>query len=193
MIARSWRGRTTIANQNAYIDHFRTNVLPELREIDGFVGATLLKEESSGEVAFLVLTQWKSKDAIRAFAGADALVRRDGAALGRRGFGPRHLSRAAHTWQELKMSRAFVNEDAGGRDSPLRRFVLPDRDDPGYDEAAALALLEGAAEGDTESAEVATGYYWGERKLRPYVERALERAREARDEAAIRAAERFLR
>src|SRR5665213_4012150 len=72
------------------------------------------------------------------------------------------------------MSRAFVNEDAGGRDSPLRRFVLPDRDDPGFDEAAALALLEGAAEGDTESAEVATGYYWGERKLRPYVERALD-------------------
>ncbi len=91
------------------------------------------------------------------------------------------------------MSRAFVNEDAGGRDSPLRRFVLPDREDPGYDEAAALALLEGAAEGDTESAEVATGYYWGERKLRPYVERALARAREERDEAAIRAAERFLR
>jgi len=91
------------------------------------------------------------------------------------------------------MSRAFVNEDSGGRDSPLRRFVLPDRDDPGFDEAAALALLEGAAEGDTESAEVATGYYWGERKLRPYVERALARAREASDEATIRAAERFLR
>jgi hypothetical protein len=92
-----------------------------------------------------------------------------------------------------EMSRAFVNEDAGGRDAPLRRFVLPSRDDPGFDEAAALALLEGAAEGDTESAEVATGYYWGEGKLRPYVERALVRAREARDEAAIRTAERFLR
>ena len=71
MIARSWRGRTTSANQNVYIDHFRTNVLPELREMDGFVGATLLKEESSGEVAFLVMTHWKSRDAIRAFAGAD--------------------------------------------------------------------------------------------------------------------------
>jgi hypothetical protein len=91
------------------------------------------------------------------------------------------------------MSRAFVNEDAGGRDSPLRKFVLPDRDDPGFDEAAALALLEGAADGDTESAEVATGYYWGERKLRPYVERALARAREASDESMIRTAERFLR
>ncbi len=91
------------------------------------------------------------------------------------------------------MSRAFVNEDAGGRDSPLRRFVLPDRDDPGFDEAAALALLEGAAEGDTESAEVATGYYWGEPKLRPYVERARAPARTAGEEDAIRAAERFLR
>ena len=68
------------------------------------------------------------------------------------------------------MSRAFVNEDAGGRDAPLRRFVLPDRDDPAYDEAAALALLEGAAEGDTESAEVATGYYWGDPTLRAEIE-----------------------
>ena len=90
------------------------------------------------------------------------------------------------------MSRAFVNEDAGGRDSPLRKFILPAREDPGYDEAAALALLEGATEGDTESAEIATGYYWGEHKLRPYVELALARAREAGEEATLRAAERFL-
>jgi hypothetical protein len=39
------------------------------------------------------------------------------------------------------MSRAFVNEDAGG---PEPRYRLPKRDDPGYDEAAAWALIEGA-------------------------------------------------
>ena len=91
------------------------------------------------------------------------------------------------------MSRAFVNEDAGQWGNPARRFNLPDRDDPGFDRAAAEALIEAAREGDTGSAEMATGYYWGERKLRPFVERMLERARADRDEPRTRAAERFLR
>jgi hypothetical protein len=90
------------------------------------------------------------------------------------------------------MSRAFVNEDAGGG-RQRRRFDLPPRDDPAYDEQAARALLEGAMEADTESAELATGYYWGEARLRPHVERILERARADGDEALERAAVRFLR
>jgi hypothetical protein len=90
------------------------------------------------------------------------------------------------------MSRAFVNEDAGGG-RPRRRFDLPARDDPAYDEQAAHALLDGALEADTESAELATGYYWGEARLRPYVERILERARSDGDESLERAAVRFLR
>jgi hypothetical protein len=90
------------------------------------------------------------------------------------------------------MSRAFVNEDAGGG-GPRRRFALPPRDDPSFDEAAASALLEAAVEGDTESAELATGYYWGERKLRPHVERVLARARAEQNEDLERAATRFLR
>ena len=89
------------------------------------------------------------------------------------------------------MSRAFVNEDAGGGRSH-RRFDLPPREDPSYDEAAASALLEASLEGDTESAEVATGYYWGERKLRPHVERIRERASAEGNSELARAAERFL-
>ena len=46
------------------------------------------------------------------------------------------------------MSRAFVNEDAGGEPSPRHRYPLPLRDDPAYDAAAALALLKGADVGD---------------------------------------------
>lgn len=91
------------------------------------------------------------------------------------------------------MSRAFVNEDAGGWGDASRRYDLPRRDDPGFDEAAARALLDAAVAGDTGSAEAATGYYWGERSLRPFVERLLEQARAADDAALARAAERFLR
>jgi hypothetical protein len=90
------------------------------------------------------------------------------------------------------MSRAFVNEDAGAG-GPKRRFVLPERDDPGYDTAAAEALLDAAREGDTASAEEATGYYWGEAKLHPHVRRILERADREGDDRLAQLAARFLR
>jgi hypothetical protein len=90
------------------------------------------------------------------------------------------------------MSRAFVNEDAGGG-TPRRRYDLPARDDPGFDAAAAEALLEAARIGETGDAELATGYYWGEPRLRPHVERILTRARAERDDRLEQVAERFLR
>ena len=90
------------------------------------------------------------------------------------------------------MSRAFVNEDAGGG-APRRSYGLPPRDDPEYDAAAARALLEAAREGETASAEEATGYYWGEPKLASHVRRILKEARAAKDERLEQLAERFLR
>jgi hypothetical protein len=90
------------------------------------------------------------------------------------------------------MSRAFVKEDAGWGD-PGKRYSLPARDDPGYNEAAAEALLEGARTGDTGSAESATGYYWGEKQLRPFVEKILARAEREGDERLAQLATRFLR
>jgi hypothetical protein len=90
------------------------------------------------------------------------------------------------------MSRAFVNEDAEAGDA-APRFLLPDRDDPGFDSAAARALLQGAHLGDTASAEAATGYFWGEPRLRPIVERILAEAVEDGNERLEQLAERFLR
>jgi hypothetical protein len=89
------------------------------------------------------------------------------------------------------MSRAFIKEDAGWGD-PGKRYSLPARDDPGYDEAAAEALLEAARGGDTGSAESATGYYWGEKRLRPFVEKILVRAEGEGDERLAQLATRFL-
>ena len=91
------------------------------------------------------------------------------------------------------MSRAFVNEDTGQWGNPGRRFNLPERDDPGFDRAAAEAMLEAAREGDTGSAEMATGYYWGEDRLKPYVREILARVKDEGDERLIQLAERFLR
>lgn len=89
------------------------------------------------------------------------------------------------------MSRAFINEDAGG--GPRRHFPLPARTDPEFDAAAAAALLEAARDGATGDAEEATGYRWGEPRLHAHVTRILARARHEGDERLEQLAERFLR
>ena len=88
------------------------------------------------------------------------------------------------------MSRAFINEDASG---PEPRYNLPDKSDPNYDAAAARALIDGANVGDSYSAELATGYKWGEPKLRPQVKKILVDARKDGDERLAQLAERFLK
>ena len=90
------------------------------------------------------------------------------------------------------MSRAFVNEDAGGGDA-LGKYPLPERGDPGFPLAAARVLLRGADEGDTVGAEAATGFYWGDPTLEPQVSQLLAEAREEGNERAEQLAERFLR
>lgn len=71
MIIREWRGRAPRAKSGEYPIHFRTRVALELRDVPGFIGATLSKREEDERVEFVVLTRWKSLDAVRAFAGAD--------------------------------------------------------------------------------------------------------------------------
>jgi hypothetical protein len=89
------------------------------------------------------------------------------------------------------MSRAFVNEDAGYEPEPT--YHLPDRDSPYYDQAAARALLEGANVGNSKSAERATGYRWGERRLVPHIRALLQEATSRDDARQAQLARRFLR
>ncbi len=89
------------------------------------------------------------------------------------------------------MSRAFLRDDAEG-EMPRRNYDLPPRDDPDYDRAAARALLEAARVGETQLAERATGYYWGETALRAHVEVMLVEAEQAGDDRLEQVARRFL-
>ena len=90
------------------------------------------------------------------------------------------------------MSMAFLRDDAEG-EIPRRNYDLPDRDDPDFDRAAARALLEAARAGETELAERATGYYWGEERLKPHVETMLVEAERAGDDRLEQLARRWLR
>lgn len=69
MIVRSWRGRATVDLAPAYRAHLLDTVLPDLREIAGFRGLRFLERPHPAGVEVLVMTEWASWDAIRAFAG----------------------------------------------------------------------------------------------------------------------------
>jgi heme-degrading monooxygenase HmoA len=69
MIVREWRGLAKKEREADYLDHFRGEVLPILRQLAGFSGATVLRRQSVDGVHITVLTRWTSMDAIRSFAG----------------------------------------------------------------------------------------------------------------------------
>ncbi len=71
MIIREWRGRAATASGEAYPEHFRASVLPELLQVPGFLGAHLSRRQLEDRIEFLVLTRWQSIEAIRGFAGSD--------------------------------------------------------------------------------------------------------------------------
>ena len=89
------------------------------------------------------------------------------------------------------MSQAFLRDDAEG-EMPRRNYALPERDDPDFDRAAARALLEAARVNETQLAERATGYLWGEPRLRGYVEAIRAEAEAAGDDRLEQVARRFL-
>src|SRR5437867_12173616 len=102
MIARVWTALTTKQNQHKYYEHFRTDVLPALQRLDGYAGATLNSRGSAERVEILVITRWRSIEALRAFAGPDVehAVVADEAAL------------VLTTWERRATHYEMVLEDA---------------------------------------------------------------------------------
>jgi len=69
MIARHWTGLAKPTHADRYEAHLRSQTLPSLREIQGFVDVYVLKRDVPLGVEFLVITVWESMDAIMRFAG----------------------------------------------------------------------------------------------------------------------------
>ena len=74
MIERHWRGLAKPEFAAEYVAHLRRDTFPQIERMDGFVDASILRRKLEHGVEFLIITRWKSLDAIRAFAGADAEV-----------------------------------------------------------------------------------------------------------------------
>ncbi len=70
-ILRRWTSRATEAKLPKYLDHFSNNVVPELRRVPGYLGATVSLRRLETEVEIVVETNWRSLESIRSFAGPD--------------------------------------------------------------------------------------------------------------------------
>ena len=84
MIARVWTSRAAKSNLKTYLQHFSTNVLPELKRCDGFASALVLTRDLDAETEVVVNTFWKNLASIATFAGSDldvAVVAPESAAL----------------------------------------------------------------------------------------------------------------
>ena len=84
MIVRLWSAHVGEPQSQAYLDHVRGKVLPSLRGLDGYAGATILSRRMEGKVEILVATLWRSLEAICEFAEPDleaAVVANEAAAL----------------------------------------------------------------------------------------------------------------
>lgn len=69
MIARFWSGWAMPERADGYAIYYREEVLPGLRQIEGFLGADLLRRDDGDEVEFVSITRFESMAAVRAFAG----------------------------------------------------------------------------------------------------------------------------
>jgi heme-degrading monooxygenase HmoA len=69
MIARTWRGVTTVETADAYGDYLRRTGFSDFRETPGNRGALGLRRILNGRAEFMVVSLWESEEAIRRFAG----------------------------------------------------------------------------------------------------------------------------
>jgi heme-degrading monooxygenase HmoA len=71
MIARIWRGATTAADADAYVDYLRRSGAPAPRDTPGNRGFSILHRRLGDTAEFLNLSLWESLDAVAGFAGEE--------------------------------------------------------------------------------------------------------------------------
>jgi len=69
MISRHWKGVAKPGQADNYIKHLKNDTFPKLSEIDGFISASILQRPVEQGTALLLVTEWESIDAMKAFAG----------------------------------------------------------------------------------------------------------------------------
>ena len=71
MMAGIWHAYTTSTNAHDYEATLKSDVLPGIKEVRGYLCSYILRRSSGDEVEFGTVLLWESLDALRAFAGPD--------------------------------------------------------------------------------------------------------------------------
>lgn len=71
MIARIWRGATSAADGDAYVDYLNRTGVPGYAATPGNQGVHMLRRNEGDRCEFLMLTFWDSMAAVKRFAGDD--------------------------------------------------------------------------------------------------------------------------
>ncbi|MDT0647397.1 DUF4286 family protein [Zunongwangia sp. F260] len=69
MISRHWSCRIKREEEGNYVKYLKEEVLPHLSTLDGFLGASINRREVGDFPEYLFISEWTSKEAIRAFSG----------------------------------------------------------------------------------------------------------------------------
>jgi heme-degrading monooxygenase HmoA len=69
MISRHWTGLAKKEKAAEYIIHLKTDTFRQLKQLDGFISASILKRELDDGIEFLIITEWKTLASIKQFAG----------------------------------------------------------------------------------------------------------------------------
>jgi len=71
MIIRLWTAHATSEGALNCQARFTDKILPRLKSLEGYRGATLLRRPDGDKVELVLFTRWQSLEAIWAFAGED--------------------------------------------------------------------------------------------------------------------------
>ena len=71
MICRQWKGATSAADADAYGEYLERTGFSAYRQTPGHVRTLALRRVQGERAEFVILSLWKSMDAVRAFAGED--------------------------------------------------------------------------------------------------------------------------
>ena len=69
MIVRVWEAQVIPSRADAFCAALLGGPLPDIRSVDGCIGAELLRSVGDGDHRVMVVTRWQDEAALRAYAG----------------------------------------------------------------------------------------------------------------------------
>ena len=74
MISRYWSCRVKPEEEENYVNYLKEEILPHLSTLNGFRGASIRRRNAGDFPEYIFISEWISKEAIKAFAGEEIHV-----------------------------------------------------------------------------------------------------------------------